>query len=244
MSDFLKKIIPPTTREETEKMISQYLDSEKSFCHVVSINPEIVMEARRDSEFEKAITSAHVRILDGVGVFFAGKFLGIDTGQRFTGVELMEFLLKEASVRRSRVLLLGGRSKVAEKVVECQVRGGSMAIFRASRGFLDKNNPLKSEEKEIESIIATFKPQIILVSFGSPFQEKWIHRQQASLGNSVCSGVGGAFDFLSGEVRRAPGVVRFFGLEWLFRLLLQPWRIKRQTKLIKFVFYVIKEKFF
>lgn len=83
---------------------------------------------------------------------------------------------------------------------------------------------------------------ILFVAFGSPKQEIWIAENLDKLPVRVAIGVGGAFDFVSGKVKRAPVWVRKIGLEWLFRLILQPWRIKRQLRLFKFVFLVLGEK--
>jgi N-acetylglucosaminyldiphosphoundecaprenol N-acetyl-beta-D-mannosaminyltransferase len=87
------------------------------------------------------------------------------------------------------------------------------------------------------------KTDILFVAFGSPKQEIWIAENLSRLPVKVAIGVGGAFDFVSGKVKRAPVFARKLGLEWLFRLIIEPWRIKRQTRLIKFIFLVCKEKF-
>jgi N-acetylglucosaminyldiphosphoundecaprenol N-acetyl-beta-D-mannosaminyltransferase len=87
------------------------------------------------------------------------------------------------------------------------------------------------------------KTDILFVAFGSPKQEIWIAENLNQLPAKVVIGVGGAFDFISGKVRRAPVFIRQLGLEWLFRLIIQPWRIKRQLKLLTFIDLVLKEKF-
>ena len=83
----------------------------------------------------------------------------------------------------------------------------------------------------------------MFVAFGSPKQELWIAQNLDKLPAKVVIGVGGAFDFVSGKVKRAPVWVRKIGFEWLFRLIIQPWRIKRQLRLVKFVYLVLAEKF-
>ncbi len=82
----------------------------------------------------------------------------------------------------------------------------------------------------------------MFVAFGSPEQEKWIYQNRASLQGVTCIGVGGAFDFIGGRVGRAPRLIQKIGLEWLFRLVKQPWRWKRQLRLVEFVWLVLKEK--
>ncbi|MGB3020405.1 MAG: WecB/TagA/CpsF family glycosyltransferase, partial [Microgenomates group bacterium] len=84
---------------------------------------------------------------------------------------------------------------------------------------------------------------LIFVAFGSPYQEKWIYENRASLQGITCIGVGGAFDFLSGRVARAPKLIQSIGLEWLYRLMRQPWRWRRQLQLPVFIYLVLKQKF-
>jgi len=90
--------------------------------------------------------------------------------------------------------------------------------------------------------VRRYKPHLVFVAFGSPYQELWIARHSNQFGKSVVMGVGGAFDYLSGHVYRAPEFIRKIGLEWFFRLLSQPWRWKRQLSLLKFIKLVLQEK--
>jgi len=143
---------------------------------------------------------------------------------------------------RLRVLLIGGRPNLAESLVNCYRVEFSQAKFKGVYGIKDIKNPQKKEEQEIFSIVADFKPHIVLVAFGSPDQELWLYRHRDQFKNCLCMGVGGAFDYLSGSIIRAPGFLRKIGLEWLFRLLKQPWRWRRQLRLIKFLWLVVKQK--
>ena len=97
--------------------------------------------------------------------------------------------------------------------------------------------------QEYDKSLKDKETDILFVAFGSPKQEIWIADNLNDLNAKVVMGVGGAFDFITGKVPRAPKFLRNLGLEWLFRLIMQPWRIKRQVSLIRFVFLVIKEKF-
>ena len=126
-------------------------------------------------------------------------------------------------------------------------------VYRKSRGLKhirmkerEKDyikNPKKEEEEAIFSIVRTARPNIVIVAFGSPEQELWLDRHNNKFSGIVCIGVGGAFDYFSGNIVHAPSIIRRFGLEWLFRLLIQPWRWRRQLRLIKFIWLVIKQKF-
>jgi N-acetylglucosaminyldiphosphoundecaprenol N-acetyl-beta-D-mannosaminyltransferase len=97
--------------------------------------------------------------------------------------------------------------------------------------------------KEWNDDLKDKKVDILFVAFGSPKQEIWLSENLKKLPVKVAMGVGGSFDFISGRVSRAPRILRALGLEWLFRLVIQPWRIKRQLSLLAFIFLIFKEKF-
>ena len=210
--------------------------------HVVSLNPENLVLADENPDFMQAIQKAYIKIIDGFGVIFMANLCGITYGQRYAGVDLMSDLLKEAEERRLRVMLIGGRPNIAEEVAKCQNEIYPRIEFSALEGITDISNVKKSEEAHIFSIVTATKPHLVFVAFGSPFQELWIDRHSNQFGRCTIIGVGGAFDFLSGIIPRAPLVIQRIGLEWLFRLLLQPWRFGRQLRLIKFIWLAIKER--
>ncbi len=139
-------------------------------------------------------------------------------------------------------MLIGGKGNVAERLADCY-RGDKPASFlQGFAGISDIASPNPQQERELLSIVADVKPHIIFFAFGSPYQEKWIHAHRAQLKGIVCAGVGGAFDFLAGDVRRAPRFIRFLGLEWLFRLVRQPWRWQRQLRLISYILYILRAR--
>jgi N-acetylglucosaminyldiphosphoundecaprenol N-acetyl-beta-D-mannosaminyltransferase len=229
--------------EEVLEQIKKNIRSESAFTHVVSLNPENIVLTTEDGEFKDVVSSAQITIFDGVGTAIAAKLLGAPSGARITGVDLMERLI-EVAVRDSLpVVLIGGNENLAADLAECyKQKHGQMKII-GLQGIKNIHRPTSEEEKEIFSIVAGMKPCWLFVAFGSPWQEKWLWKNRASLQGVVGVGVGGAFDFLSGAVTRAPGYIRIIGLEWLFRLILQPWRWRRQLRLIKFVWLVMKQRF-
>lgn len=223
--------------------IKKYIDNPGGFFHIVSINPENLVVAQKDELFKRILTKAQIQLIDGVGVVVAGWALGIDIGERITGVDLMEELIRLAAISRLRVLLIGGKPNLSLELAECYSTSYPEAKFIGLEGIKNIKNPEVSEEKAIFSIVSVTRPHIIFVSFGSPDQELWIDRHSNKFKNSIVMGVGGAFDFLGKKVRRAPKIVRYFGLEWLFRLILQPWRIGRQLRLLTFLRLVLRQKF-
>jgi N-acetylglucosaminyldiphosphoundecaprenol N-acetyl-beta-D-mannosaminyltransferase len=224
--------------------IKKYVKNPDGFFHIVSLNPENIVVAQENEEFKKALNNAQIGIFDGVGVVLAARILGVSSVERVTGVDLMEELVKLADKLRLRVLLIGGRGNLAKSLADCYQKNYRKAEFFGLEGIKEIKNLKKTEEEEIFAIVSRFKPHLVFVAFGSPSQELWIECHKEKFSKMVVMGVGGAFDFLAGQVPRAPRWVRRIGLEWLFRLLAQPWRWRRQTRLLRFVWLVIKEKFF
>ncbi|MGB4965730.1 MAG: WecB/TagA/CpsF family glycosyltransferase [Microgenomates group bacterium] len=235
--------IPTESKSAIREKIIKNIFETKRFFHVVSLNPEIFVLTTTNGEFKKVVTEAQMRILDGVGVIVAAKLCSIPVGDRYSGVDLMSDLLKEAHNRRLRVLLIGGGDKVADKVIECQKEAFSGIEFTGTTGIANIARPTDVEEAEITSIVAATKPHMVFVAYGSPAQELWIDRHSKLFAGMVVMGVGGAFDFLSGNIARAPKWIQKAGFEWLFRLVRQPRRIWRQLRLVKFMWLVGKEKF-
>ncbi|QQS44677.1 WecB/TagA/CpsF family glycosyltransferase [Candidatus Roizmanbacteria bacterium] len=213
------------------------------FCHIVSLNPENVMIAQHDEEFRNILSQGDIQIVDGVGIALGGSILGIEVGERVTGVDLMEIMLKNTKEGGLHVLLLGGKSNVADDLAKCYQKKYSNIFFKGIEGISNIQAPKTDEERRIFSIVADYRPQIIFAAFGSPWQEKWFWAHKDKFKGIVCMGVGGGFDFALGKISRAPAWVRTIGMEWLFRLLKQPWRAKRQMRLFRYILLLIKARF-
>jgi N-acetylglucosaminyldiphosphoundecaprenol N-acetyl-beta-D-mannosaminyltransferase len=229
------------SQDEVLEHISKGYSKKSEFSHIISINSENFVLAMKHKEFNKVIAKAQIHIADGVGVVVATRILyKLDIG-RLTGVDLMEELVKYAYEHSLICFLIGGKGKLAEELANCyKTRHKGIKIY-SHHGFFNKNKPSKEEIDDIKSIVTSIKPHFIFVSFGSPYQEIWIEKNRAMFGAATVMGVGGAFSLLSGKISRAPILVRKLGLEWLYRLLQQPWRLKRQiTHLPLFIFYMIK----
>lgn len=230
----LKITIPKETKEDILYKIKKYIEKPTGFFHIVSLNPENLVVAGENKEFKKVLVTAQIKLIDGIGIVLASRLLGIKIGERVTGVEFMEDLVRLATERRLRVLLIGGRGNLADSLARCYQKKYREAKFKGIEGIRNIKNPLRSEEKKIFTIVSDFKPHLIFVAFGSPWQELWIKRHRNQFQNCIVMGVGGAFDFLAGEVPRAPIIIRRLGFEWLFRLVVQPWRWRRQLRLVWF----------
>ncbi|MFA6016858.1 MAG: WecB/TagA/CpsF family glycosyltransferase [Patescibacteria group bacterium] len=230
------------SKSDVLEKILLYIDKPTGFFHIVSLNPENLVITTEDETFKRVVETAQIKIIDGIGVVLAGRWLGVETGERVTGVGLMEELLKRASDRRLRVLMIGGKENLAEGLAKCYSEKFPEAKFIGLKGIDDIKNPKKVEEDKIFSIVATYKPQLVFVAFGSPDQELWIERHKKEFAKCVVMGVGGAFDYLNGNITRPPVFIQKLGLEWAFRLVRQPWRWRRQLRLIRFLLLLIKNK--
>lgn len=205
---------------------------------IASINPEMLVLANRDTEFKEILNKSDLNFADGTGVVFASYFLGVGLPQRIPGVDFVWRLCELAEKEDKKIFLLGGQNGVvAAAVGEIKKRFPNLKIFCGG-------DNLKSDDPTIITLVNNFAPQILLVAFGHGRQEKWLAKNLAQLPSvDVGMGVGGTFDFIAGRVRRSPKFFRALGLEWLWRLIKQPWRFKRIfTATAYFCYSVIKSR--
>jgi N-acetylglucosaminyldiphosphoundecaprenol N-acetyl-beta-D-mannosaminyltransferase len=230
------------TKEQILEFIIRGLQKNDEKFYVVTPNPEILVIANKNKDYKKVLNDAKIASVDGVGVLFAGQILRRAVGERLTGIELLETLSERVAKQPITVGYLGAGPGVAESVAEClrKKHPGLNVVFTYQGGpndetvdYLNRFMANKSEKKHID---------LLFVAFGSPKQELWVAKNIDRLPVKAVIGVGGAFDFVSGEVKRAPRLFQTLGLEWFWRLLIQPWRIKRQLSLITFLFLVLQER--
>jgi N-acetylglucosaminyldiphosphoundecaprenol N-acetyl-beta-D-mannosaminyltransferase len=235
MKTFAKKFLlsvgfSDANKHEVLEFIITGLRKSAEKYYVVTPNPELLVIANNNDQYKKVLNGAKLALPDGIGVIIAGRILGVPLKERIHGVDLVESLSKEVSKQPITVGFLGAGPNIAELAAECLRKKypGLKISFTETEWNFEKKYP---------------ETDILFVAFGSPKQEIWIFENLEKLPAKVIIGVGGAFDFISGKVKRAPLILRKFGLEWLFRLITQPWRLKRQLRLVKFIFLVLKEKF-
>ena len=255
------------TKEEILEYIVKSLENFKKKLFFVTPNPEFLVLANKNPDFKNILNRADLASADGIGIIIAAKFLGKSLKGRFTGIDLVESLCKEVARKPITVGFLGGRSGVAEKTAECLQK----KYFGLKVNFVGEEWPKDNFNQKIRGPVSRFPPasapssilrndevravgspsspatpssniDILFVAFGAPKQEMWINENLDKIPVKIAIGVGGAFDYISGRTPRAPEFLRSMGLEWLFRLIVQPWRIKRQLSLVKFIWLVFKEK--
>jgi N-acetylglucosaminyldiphosphoundecaprenol N-acetyl-beta-D-mannosaminyltransferase len=196
---------------------------------VATVNPEFVMRARSDREFGRVLESASLCIPDGQGVVWAARRQGCKMSGPVAGTDLIPPLAALCAKRGWRMFLLGAAPGVADELAK---------RLRAENPELEVEAAADDESAEL---VRQKRPHVLLVAFGAPKQEMWIDRAARAAGVPVAMGVGGAFDYLTGRVPRAPGWMRRAGLEWLYRLGRQPWRLKRMAVLPGYAIGVITQ---
>ena len=210
---------------------AEVLISEKRGSYVCTPNPEIVWRAQTQPALMDAVNGADMVLPDGVGILWAAGKLGKKIPERVAGFDFITALMKRFS---GSVFLLGGRPGVAEKAAET-IRAvyPGITVAGSCDGYY-------TDESEVLDRIRKASPDILLVCLGAPRQELWM-AQHRDLNVGLMAGLGGSVDILAGTVERAPLWWRKRGLEWLYRLLRQPWRIKRQLCLPLFMLTVLRQ---
>ncbi|MEG0450433.1 MAG: WecB/TagA/CpsF family glycosyltransferase [Lysinibacillus sp.] len=203
---------------------------------VVAINPEKIIKAKEDPALKKLLNDAEIQIPDGIGVILASKIQKGNIKERVTGVDMMMKLCEEAAKRQKPVFLYGGKPTVAD-----QAKAKLEELFPSIQIVGTQDGYEKDEQVVLDRINAA-KPDLLFVAMGSPKQENWINANRDQLHPTIYQGVGGSFDVLAGTVKRAPEVFQKFGMEWFYRLLKEPKRIKRQIALPLFLLEVARQK--
>lgn len=222
------------TEEEALAKIEAFIENGRPH-QVVTVNPEFVMAAQSDANFFQVLKEADLSLPDGVGLLWAARFLGAPLSQRLAGVDTVRRIASLTAERGYRLFLLGAAEGVAEATaMGLEEENPGLKVVGTYAG-----SPDRKEEEEIIEMIRAARPHLLLVAYGAPQQDLWIHRHLGRLGVPVAMGVGGAFDFISGKAQRAPGWMQRLGFEWLHRLLHEPWRWRRMLALPKFVWLVL-----
>jgi N-acetylglucosaminyldiphosphoundecaprenol N-acetyl-beta-D-mannosaminyltransferase len=225
-----------TTLKDFTQTVSKRIDQElKTF--IITANPEIVMYAQKDKKYKRIMESADYITADGIGIVKAASYLGHPLPERVTGFELMQKLLGVANQNKKKIYLLGAKEEVLLQTVNViETSYPNIEITGYHHGFFDLNDPSIAEE------IKSRRPDLVFVALGFPRQEKWISEHLDSFDKGIFIGIGGSFDVLSGNIKRAPVVWQKLNVEWLYRLVQQPSRWKRMLVLPKFALKVFSVK--
>ena len=218
------------TIDELRSVTTGFLDGDRTF-RIFTPNPEILLGARSDASYADVLRSADLALPDGTGVTLVQTLRDGRSVRRWPGVEIAAFLVRLAAERGETAAFVGGAPDVAESAAARWRSLPGLKIVVAGAGVeVDEDGSARPAEREDEMIdaIRSAAPAIVLVGLGAPKQERWIARHGDAFPSvRVMIGVGGAFDMWAGSRRRAPRAFRRLGLEWLWRLTLEPRRLPR-----------------
>lgn len=220
-----------TLREAAERALT--IMKEKSAAYVCTPNPEIVWNCRKNEALKAAVNRADMVLPDGVGILWAAKTLRRPLQERVAGVDFLMALLARME---GSVFLLGGAPGVAEMAAEnIEKQFPKITVAGCRDGYF-------FDDAGIIEAVCEAEPDLLLVCLGSPKQELWMDRWAGKLPVGLMAGLGGSVDVLAGRVKRAPLWWRERKMEWLYRLIQQPSRIKRQLCLPRYVLAVMAER--
>ena len=231
----LKTPVHVVTMDETLELVRHFMVGHR-LRQVATTNPEFVMTAQQDEAFRQVLQQCDLCIADGVGLLWAARRIGTPLPERVPGSEIVYNLAELAAKEGWKLFLLGAGPGVAEEAA---------AIFKARYPGLHiagtyAGSPSRAENDAIVERINDSRAQILFVAYGAPKQDKWIARNRESLPTvKLALGVGGSLDFVTGKSRRAPHWIQRLGLEWLHRLILEPWRWRRMLALPRFALKVL-----
>lgn len=206
-------------------------------AQIITLGTEMVVYAQRDARYREIVNSCALSLCDTVGLLAAARARGADLGERVTGVELIDHLCDRAAKEGIGVFLFGGAPGIAQRAAEeLQRRYPGLRVAGTRSGYFAPD-----ESPRIAQEIRASGAQLLFVGLGFPKQELWLAEHLRETGCGAGIGVGGSFDVISGNVERAPERWRKLGLEWLYRLLKEPHRWRRQLALPHFVLLVARE---
>lgn len=217
------------------KVLKESLNDEKKLF-VVTANPETLMTGQSNTEFDRLLQDDATCIVpDGIGIVKAAHMLGYDVKERVTGVEICQFLLKEADRQGKSVFFFGAKEEVISMLVN-RVKQSypGMKVAGYQNGYVGNKD-------KVFGRIAALKPDVVLVALGIPQQELLIYRHLNEFDKGIFVGVGGSFDVLSGMKKRAPQIFIKLNLEWFYRIVTEPERLGRFFRSnIRFLMHIRK----
>ncbi|MDI6861667.1 MAG: WecB/TagA/CpsF family glycosyltransferase [Caldisericia bacterium] len=236
--DILGIKVDNLTQDEVLQRLIHFI-KEKKFHLIFTINSENATKVLENKKFFEVIKNADLIIPDGIGIIIASKILKKPLKERIPGIDISYKLMEVADKEGYKIVLIGGKEGISEKAKENLKKVfKNLNIIKTYSGYF-----CEDEEEKIVSEIEMIKPDILLVGMGSEKQEIWIWKHKDRFKNiGVCIGVGGTLDIWAGEKKRAPKFIQKMGLEWLYRVLIEPKRFFRIIKIFRFIYFIFIER--
>lgn len=222
-------------KELLKEIFDRVKNNQKTF--IITANAEIAMYARKNKDYLKLAENADFIVPDGIGIVKGAKIQKKHITERIPGIELMMDFLVHASENNEKVYFYGAKEETIEKMIKIlKEKYPTLNICGYHHGYHDDN------DNKITNDIKNLKPDYIFVAKGCPLQDNWITKAIKEVDKGLFMGVGGSFDVISGNTKRAPEIWQKLNIEWLYRVVNDPKRIGRYIELPKFVIEVIKDK--
>lgn len=227
-------------KKQLLKWMADQVENSRKLSYIVTPNPEHIVQMKQDQEFKEAIQGATIRIPDGIGLVYASLIQHHLTGEpalqtRIPGREIVKEILDRSFLpEETKVMVVGGKGYDLLDDLP----------FVWIPGYEQVAQPTLEEEASIATEVRKLQPEVVLVALGAPYQEKWMVEHYGLMQDSgvkLAMGVGGAVDVYLNLAPPVPTWVANAGFEWLFRLVTQPWRWRRQLRLLVFIWLVLSE---
>ena len=234
MQEYLKKLFTKDKNKYFKLLENDLKHQHKRF--IITVNPETLMLSESNPELQKILMDNNSFVPDGIAVVKAARKMGINVAERITGIDIAEYLLKLANEKKYSIYLFGAKEEVIESLVDkIKKEYPNIKILGYSNGYV------ANRDQVMQDIIQK-SPDICMVALGIPHQEILISQYFNQAPKGIYIGVGGSFDVLSGTKKRAPKIFIKLNLEWLYRIVTEPKRLKRfWNSNVKFMFKIKKK---
>jgi N-acetylglucosaminyldiphosphoundecaprenol N-acetyl-beta-D-mannosaminyltransferase len=208
--------------------------------HIISLNPYKILRFKGNADLRVISSGADMHLATGAGIQWAGKMLKTPIKERISILSFIMDIVRIAEIKEFSIFLVGAKPEIVERAFfnirksfpKIRIVGRHGGYFSAAR------------EKSVIEAMRKSEANIIFVGIGFPNEDKWIHKIRSEFKNAVFISVGGSFDIISGEIRKAPSFFMERGLDWFYRIITKPWRIGRLLRTTFFFIAVIVKRLF
>lgn len=227
------------TKKESGDITGRLINESNKSCKIiVAPNTEFIMCAQKDKEFFEILKKAELATPDSIGVTIGAKLQHIKLKERIPGQAYFREILRRSEIDGWSIYILGSKQEVLDSAIENLKKDfPKVNIVGYHEGYFEKDS-----EEEVIKQINELQPNVLFVALGAPKQEKWIYNHQKELKVDVAAGQGGTLDYEAGRIKRAPKFIQKIGMEWFWRLCIEPTRIKRMSVLPVYLIKILLKK--
>lgn len=227
------------TKEESGNITKKLIEESNKSCKIiVAPNTEFVMCAQKDKEFFDILKQAELATPDSIGIIIGAKLQNKKFKERIPGQAYFREVIRKSEIEGWSIYILGG----TDDVIEAAVANVKKDFPKANIVGYHEGYFVKDSEEEVINQINSLEPNVLFVAMGAPKQEKWIYKNKDKLKVDVATGQGGTLDYEAGRIKRAPKFIQKIGMEWFWRLMIEPSRIVRMRVLPIFLIKILLKK--